>query len=200
MKKYLIILVASITAAKSSGQQLQTSSFYEVQSIMHNPSTAGVQGHGVVGATYRTQWSGIDGSPTTVNIFGSFALPKNGIGIGGYLYSDKTGPTSRTGMDLFLAKHIKMNKGVLSLGLEARLQQYAIDIKKLTETLGNDPVLGNQDNAFKFDAGFGASYTTDKFQIGASVSQLVQSNLNFYSGDLYSSAEARLSRHYYVNS
>ena len=38
-----------------------------------------------------------------------------------------------------------------------------------------------------------------RVQIGASVSQLVQSKLNFYSGNLTRSEEARLYRHYYLH-
>ncbi len=89
------------------------------------------------------------------------------------------------------------DKGVFSLGLETRLQQYAIDKGKLSATLGSDPVLGASDNRFKYDAGFGISYTGKKLVVGASVSQLVQSKLNFYSGNLTRTDEAMLYRHYY---
>ncbi len=99
-----------------------------------------------------------------------------------------------------MAKHIRFNNdAVFSLGLEARLQQYSIDKGKLAETLGNDPVLGASDNRFKFDAGFGLSYTSKTIQLGASVSQLVQSKLDFYSGSLARSEQARLYRHYYFH-
>lgn len=200
MKKHIFLCLVVIWGINADAQQLQSTSFYEVQSLLHNPSVAGVQNNGMIGATYRTQWSGIDGSPVTVNVFGSFALPKQNIGIGGSLYADKTGPTSRKGLNLYLAKHINMSKGTLSLGLEARMQQYMIDIDKLLQTLGPaDPVLGNGDSKFKFDASFGASYTSEKFQVGASVSQLIQSKLDFYTGNLSRSAEARLYRHYYFH-
>ncbi len=61
------------------------------------------------------------------------------------------------------------DKGVFSLGLETRLQQYAIDKGKLSATLGSDPVLGASDNQFKYDAGFGISYTGKKLVVGASI-------------------------------
>ena len=182
-----------------NSQQLHTSSFFELQGLLHNPSLAGVQPNNFAGVSYRTQWSGISGSPTTVNAFASFDIPKSGIGLGGYAYMDKTGPTSRSGFDFQLSKHIDMRNGRLALGIDTRVQQYAIDINKLVETLGaNDPVLANGNNKYKFDAGFGASFTSQKVQVGVSVSQLVQSKLDFYSGNLSRSAEARLYRHYYA--
>ncbi|MFZ9695643.1 MAG: type IX secretion system membrane protein PorP/SprF, partial [Chitinophagaceae bacterium] len=42
-------------------------------------------------------------------------------------------------------------------------------------------------------------YTSSKFQLGASVSQLIQSKLDFYNGTLTRSEEARLYRHFYVH-
>ncbi|RYY68260.1 MAG: type IX secretion system membrane protein PorP/SprF, partial [Chitinophagaceae bacterium] len=74
-----------------------------------------------------------------------------------------------------------------------------IDMNKIAESIPGDPVLGAKDNRFKFDAGFGSSYTNDKWQFGASASQLVQSKLDIYSGNLNRTEEARLYRHYYFN-
>jgi type IX secretion system PorP/SprF family membrane protein len=200
MKHKILIALFTAIVAVSNAQQLQTSSLYDMQGILHNPSMAGTQEYNLVGVTYRSQWAGISGSPKTTTVFGSFDLPKQAIGIGGYIYQDKTGPTSRTGINLSLAKHIVMgDKGVFSIGLETRLQQYAIDKGKLSATLGADPVLGANDNHFKYDAGFGISYTGKKLQVGASVSQLVQSKLNFYSGNLTRTEEGMLYRHYYAH-
>jgi type IX secretion system PorP/SprF family membrane protein len=197
MKKYFCLLLILTTANALRSQQLQSSSFYDLQGVLHNPSTVGVQKFASVGITYRTQWSGISGSPKTATVFGSLNLPKQQVGLGGYLYKDQTGPTSRTGVNLSFAKHIPLNKGTFSLGIETRFQQYAIDVNKLAVSLGSDPVLNNGGNKLQFDAGFGVSYTSENFQVGASVSQLVQSKLNFYEGGLSRTVQAKLYRHYY---
>jgi len=199
MKKYIISFLFLGSVATVTAQQLQTSSLYDMQGVFHNPSVAGSNGS-MVGATYRTQWNGFSGSPKTITGFAAFDMPKQNIGLGGYIYNDQTGPTSRSGVSLAFAKHIPTgNGGRFSLGLEARGQQYSIDREKLTATLGADPALGNNDNRFLFDAGFGISYTGDRLQLGASVSQLVQSKLNFYTGNLTRSEEGRLYRHYYFH-
>ena len=199
MKQKLLTALFVAIVSIANAQQLQTSSMYDLQGILHNPSVAGTQQNNMMGVSYRSQWSGISGSPKTATVFGSFAMPNFGMGVGGTIYQDKTGPTSRTGISLSLAKHIVGNKGVFSIGLENRLQQYAIDRAKLEASLGSDPVLGATDNRFKYDAGFGISYTSKKVQVGASVSQLVQSKLNFYSGNLTRDEEARMYRHYYLH-
>lgn len=205
MKKYIFIASFLCSANFIKAQQLQSSSLFEMHGILHNPSMAGVlqqeDKKAIVGATYRTQWSGISGAPQTVTAFGSFKLAKQKIGIGGYVYNDKTGPTSKTGLDLSFAKHIVFTDGgIFSLGIETRFLQYSIDRTKLTATLGADPALGTSDNRFKYDAGFGMSYTNKTFQIGASVSQLVQSKLDYYKGNMTRTEEARLYRHYYLHS
>jgi type IX secretion system PorP/SprF family membrane protein len=204
MKKYIIIALLCNATTIINAQQLQSSSFYEMQEQIHNPSTAGIMQNeevkAVAGIVYRKQWAGISGSPTTVTAFGSFSLPKQNIGIGAFAYSDKTGPTSRTGVNLAFAKHIKFNDGgIFSLGIEARLLQYGLDRGKLANTLGADPALGASDTRFKFDAGFGVSYTNNQFQIGAAVSQLVQSQLDFYTANASASEVARFYRHYYLH-
>jgi type IX secretion system PorP/SprF family membrane protein len=200
MRKYKIILILLVTVTVVNAQQMQTSSLYDMQGVLHNPAMAGTKYKGIVGFTYRDQWTGVSGNPKTATLFGSFAMPDHNIGLGGYLYNDKTGPTSRTGLQLAFAKHIPLKNGAkFSLGLEARFQQYAIDRGKLAATLGNDPVLGSSENKFNFDAGFGVAYVGKNLQLGASVSQLVQSKLGYYTGNLNSGEEARLYRHYYFH-
>jgi len=200
MKPRIAILAATLLAGgATTAQQLHTSSLFELQSIFHNPAMAGNLSSNMVGISYRSQWAGISGSPKTATIFGSVDLPEHLIGLGGYLYNDQTGPTSRTGAQFSFAKHLPVSdKGHFSLGVEARFFQFAIDREKLTGLLG-DPVLAGAGNRFKYDMGFGASYNTKRLNVGVSVSQLIQTKLDFYTGNLNTSATARLYRHYYLH-
>lgn len=200
MKRIILIALLAPVLSGVQAQQLQTASLYDLQGVFHNPAMAGTQATNVFGASYRSQWSGISGSPQTATVFASFGLPEQKIGIGGYLYRDQTGPTSRTGIQVAFAKHIPTgNGGKFSLGIEARGLQFGIDREKLTATLGADPAIGTAENRFKFDAGFGLSYTDKNWQIGVSASQLIQSQLDFYTGNLTRSEEGRLYRHYYLH-
>lgn len=194
------ILVSIMSSLKISGQQLFTSSLYDLQGNLHNPAVAGSSKSLQLGASYRGMWSGISGSPTTALVFGSTFFEKSKIGFGGYLYSDISGPTSRKGIQTSYSFHIPLNnRSTFSVGIEGRFQQFSIDRALLQEALGNDPILAGSPNQNKGDAGFGFTFSNDKYQLGASVSQLVQSRLNFYSGSLSRSANARLYRHYYFH-
>lgn len=200
MKRIFSILLLSLTIHTVQAQQLMNSSLYDLQGNLHNPAVAGLQQQTVLGASYRSMWSGIEGSPVTALVFGSTYLQKAKIGIGGYLYSDVTGPTSRRGIQTSYAYHIPMQNGAqFSVGLEARFQQFAIDKAMLIDALGNDPVMGGAATRFKGDAGLGVAYTSAKWQLGASVSQLIQSKLDFYTGNLQRNEEARLYRHFYLH-
>ncbi|MBS1760169.1 MAG: PorP/SprF family type IX secretion system membrane protein [Bacteroidetes bacterium] len=201
MKRYIIFAICVMLASNAWSQQLATASLYDQYGFLHNPATAGSDKHGVIGASYRSMWSGIDGSPQTTLVFGSAYLEKMKLGLGGYIYNDVTGPTKRTGIQMAYAYHIPMeNDATFSIGLEARLQQYSIDKIKLQQSLGSgDPVLNGDSKKFKGDAGFGIAYNGKNFKAGASVSQLIQSKLNFYKGNLTPNEEARLYRHYYLH-
>lgn len=200
MKKLILFINIVLVAGVSQGQQLMTSSLYDQHGNLHNPATAGSAKHAMIGASYRKTWDGISGAPQTTLIFGSTYLKNAKIGIGGYLYNDVTGPTRRTGGQMAYSYHIQMaNDATFSLGLEARLQQFSLDKAKLSATLGNDPVLASAESRFKADAGFGVAYNGKKLQVGASVSQLIQSKLDFYSGNLTPTEEGRLYRHYYLH-
>lgn len=201
MKKYIYLIALSMVFTTASAQQLQTSSLYDVQGVLHNPAMAGMQSSNFVGASYRTQWSGITGSPKTTNVFGSFAVPDKLIGLGGYIYSDVTGPTSRTGAQFSFAKHLPLSdgSGKFSIGIETRLFQFGIDKNKLGLTLGNDPILAGAQTRTKFDAGLGLAFTNEKLQVGISVAQLIQSKLDFYTGSQTPAAQGRLYRHFYLH-
>ena len=199
MKKifWLLLLFPGLYSAQA--QQLSASAHQDLYGLLHNPATAGSAKHGQIGASFRSQWSGMPGSPQTGLIFGSTYLQKNKIGLGGYLYNDVTGPTRRTGLQMAYAYHVALDEeSGFSLGIETRLQQFSFDRAKLEQSLGAiDPTIMGNANRFKADAGFGVAYTSSKMQAGLSVSQLVQSRLNLYEGTGNTTEKAKLYRHYY---
>lgn len=201
MKRFLIIFLSVAAAGSVKAQQLTTASLYDQHGFLHNPATAGASRHGMIGASYRTMWSGIDGAPQTTIVFGSAYLSKVKLGLGGYVYNDVTGPTKRTGLQMAYAYHIPLkNDASFSVGIEGRFQQFSLDKAKLQQSLGsNDPVLNGSSKSFKGDAGLGIAYNGKKFNAGVSVSQLIQSKLDFYNGNLTRNEEARLYRHYYLH-
>lgn len=183
MKKLFILILIATASLKVAAQQIQTTAFPQLQGFMHNASFAGIGATNFVGATYRTQWSEISGGPKTANLFGSFAMPESKMGMSALVYSDKTGPTSRTGVSISFAKHIDFGNGsVLSMGIENKFQQFRLDQEKIVAAIGADPALANAKGGLNYDAGFGISFINKKLQVGVSVAQLLESELKNYSG------------------
>ncbi len=180
MRKYILALLLCVGFVAANAQQLHFMSQYLQHNSMLNPAAAGITDKSTIGVSYRNQWTTFPGNPKTLMVYTDISLPKLKAGIAGYMYKDETGPTSRTGVQLAYSYHIisKDEKQKFAMGIELRGFQYAIDRNKLTEALGNDPVLGSADSKFGFDAGFGIYYTkNDKLTVGAAVSQLIQSKL-----------------------
>ncbi len=183
MKKLFILILIATASLKVAAQQIQTTAFPQLQGFMHNASFAGIGASNFVGATYRTQWSEISGGPKTANLFGSFAMPESKMGMSALVYSDKTGPTSRTGVSISFAKHIDFGNGsVLSMGIENKFQQFRLDQEKIVAAIGADPALANAKGGLNYDAGFGISFINKKLQVGVCVAQLLESELKNYSG------------------
>ncbi|MDQ3277600.1 MAG: type IX secretion system membrane protein PorP/SprF [Bacteroidota bacterium] len=198
--QYFLLLLLFVSQLVSA-QQLNTTSFYELYPVLHNPATAGSRQHAFLGGSFKTQWSNMPGSPKTGLLYGQTYLPTARLGLGGYLYRDVTGPSSRTGLQMSYAYHIPVKeKSSLSFGLEARLQQLSFDREKLQQELGaNDPVVSGTGTRFKADAGFGAAYTAPRLQVGAAVSQLVQSKYELYEVAGTLAEQSKLYRHYYLH-
>ncbi|HVK97119.1 MAG TPA: type IX secretion system membrane protein PorP/SprF [Flavisolibacter sp.] len=200
MKNINLLIVFLISSVAARAQQITSSSFYDMSALLHNPAAVGVMKKTIAGATYRTQWNSMPGNPNTGVVFANTFMNQGKIGIGGYLYNDVTGPSRRTGLQAAYAYHIQLNeKAIFSMGIEGRFQQFSLDRQKLEASLGsNDPVLSGDLNKLKGDAGVGVAYTSSTFSIGASVSQLIQSKLNFFPNN--NPESARNYRHYYLQS
>ena len=199
MKSIQLLILIALTTTTVSAQQLTTSSFYDMYGVLHNPAAVATSKHGSVGANYRTLWSAMPGSPKTGIVYGNGYLKKAKLGMGGYLFSDKTANIANNGLSASLNYQIEMKgSSTLSFGISGIVQQTQYDWAKLQSSLGtNDPVIMGDRNRIQGDAGLGVAFTTPKFQIGASVNQLVQSKLNLYEGTGSPTDEANLSRHFY---
>lgn len=201
MKHLAFLLLLIVAGRTGSSQQLNTSSFSELAPVLHNPATTGSSRHAFLGSSFKTQWSSMPGKPQTALLYGQAFLPAARLGLGGYLYHDVTGPTARTGLQMAYAYHIPFKEGQsLSFGLEARLQQLSFDREKLQAELGGaDPVAMGLRNRLKADGGFGIAYTSPTLQVGASVSQLVQTKYQLYEMIGNTTEQSKLYRHWYLH-
>jgi len=181
-KSYTILLFIAISAftPEARSQQLFKLSQYAEHSFLHNPAAVGANGVATIGGAYRSQWTGIDGGPVTALLFADHYFSKMNTGMGIVLYSDKTGPTSRTGGELNLSYSVKLGGSKrIMIGLGGQVIQFRVDKNKISASIPNDPLLASSGSAIKGDAQAGIYYRSNTLNIGISAKQLIQSKLNF---------------------
>ena len=215
MKRIPLKIIVSISILpfcilSSYGQQRPQYTQYMVNNYLFNPAVTGINDNISVKAGYRTQWVGFDDAPKTY--FLSIHGPVNKIddrfirkkvhhqGIGGYIFNDVTGPTSRTGLYLSYAYHLSLTKKVkFSMGAFAGLLQTKVDADKITLTNPNDnAVLFGIQSRFLPDISFGIWIYTDKTFFGVSMSQVIQNRI-FESPETTIAAFSKLNNHYFLH-
>ena len=191
----LLVLVTLQLTVKA--QQIFKISQFVQHNFIYNPAAAGAQESPSVGVAYRKMWSGMPGGPQTTLLYGDKYFSDKKTGIGMVLYSDKTGPTSRTGGQIDLSYSIDLNEGKrLMFGLAGMFMQYRIDRVSFAHYIPNDPLLAGDGTEMKGDAAAGVYYRSNKLNIGFSAQQLLQSKLNFIK--TASNTEGKLYRHYFL--
>ncbi|HMG82205.1 MAG TPA: type IX secretion system membrane protein PorP/SprF [Ferruginibacter sp.] len=197
IKLLLSVLFFCLFAVAAKAQQIFEISQYMEHSFLYNPAAAGAGDVPSIGGIYRSQWAGIDGGPKTALLFGDTYFEKSKVGLGAMLYSDVTGPTSRTGGQVAISYSIDFQNGKrLMFGLAGRLLQFNVDKSKLQLQNTMDPILASSTNRTTGDADAGIYYKSPTLNAGIAADQLIQSKLNFING---SKVPGQLYTHYYFS-
>jgi type IX secretion system PorP/SprF family membrane protein len=197
IKTLMLICFTVMAGITANAQQLNKISNYMQHSFLTNPAAVGANGYTTIGAAYRSQWQGIDGGPATALVFGDGYFSKMNTGLGIVLYSDKTGPSSRTGGELNLSYSVKLDNNDnkrLMIGIGGQLIQFKIDKSKIADAIPNDPLLASSGSTLKADANAGIYYRSNTLNVGFAAKQLIQSKLGFIKST--SNPEGRLYRQY----
>lgn len=198
-KQFLVCLAIYLLCKVGNAQQLPVFTQYIFNKYVFNPAVTGTEDNFSATANYRYQWQGITDAPRTyiLSLHGPHKF-KN-FGLGGALYTDVTGPTSKTGMYLSYAYHIRVaNETKLSLGLSGGLMQYRVDGTKINLANPGDLTLANTlMTRMVPDFGFGAYLYNKKFFCGLSVPQFIQARLDF--SDDGTQTLSNLTSHFYLN-
>ncbi len=189
------ICLAQLTLLKA--QQIFNIQNYLQTPFLYNPAAAGASKIASVGAIANKMWTGIDGGPQTTVIYGDKYMENKKLGIAGAGYSDKTGPTSRNGLQANISYSFELkNEKKLSFGMAATVMQYRIDKASFARYIPNDPLLSSDGTEIKGDAAVGIYYSSPTWNGGVSMQQITQTELNFIKTS--TNPSGKLYRHYYV--
>ena len=197
MKNAFALLVA-LTATSWSAvaqQQLRRSQFV-TNTYLANPAVAGTEPGTVLSSTYRHQWAGFSGAPTTMLLSGHRALP-NGLGAGFVLYNDDMGGAiHQTGLELTGAYSVLLNnQDAVSFGLSMKGNQFVFDGTDLEVYQPDDESLpGTLESTFGVDFNAGMMVYGKDYYFGMAVFNLLQDKLNLAGVD---GDQNRMVRHYH---
>jgi type IX secretion system PorP/SprF family membrane protein len=196
-RKLLFTACGLLGVSALYAQQTPLFSQYMNNDYVLNPAIGGTKESTQIRSVLRSQWTGIEGQPNTQTLSMHGKLGKK-VGIGGYIFNDNIGPISQTGISASYAYRLEFgNNTRLSLGLGALAYLYKINTNELKfDSQGSsDNVLDDGNfRAFYPNFSFGALYYGDKFYVGASVPELLQTKISS-SNEFFIMREVR---HYYL--
>ena len=204
MKKITILILIISTAIVANAQQLPQFTQYMINDYVFNPAIAGIESSYQMKTNIRNQWVGVTDAPrtTVLSIYGKYR--DSNVGLGGVVFSDQVGPTSRTGLSLSYAYHFSLTDNMkMSLALSGGFTQMKIDPSLLNVFHPDDPIMnGGVLEASVPDATFAFYLYSKAWYVGASIPQLLNSNLGFFEDDYIETynlnPDGSLERHYFA--
>ncbi|MDC8003357.1 type IX secretion system membrane protein PorP/SprF [Aureisphaera galaxeae] len=180
MKRFLVTvaLIATIgVSMEMHAQQDAQYTQYMYNPLSVNPAYAGSRDVLSFVGLYRSQWVGLDGAPTTMNFSLHSPVGKR-VGLGLNVTRDEIFIADESYIDAIFTYTLPVSEEArLSLGIKGGAHLLNIDSNKAnTGTFNpNDPLAEIFiDNKFSPQIGAGAFYYTDRFYLGFSVPNILE--------------------------
>jgi type IX secretion system PorP/SprF family membrane protein len=169
----LYTLLFSLVALSAFAQQDPLYSQYMLNPLVINPAYSGLNNNFNAMVGYRTQWTGLEGQPKTINASVHTSLVDNKVGAGILFTNDKIGNLSSTEAKATFAYKLNFEESTFSFGMQAGIQSFNTDYSGLN-------ILDKGDNAFmggergtRINMGVGVVLKSEKYFIGFSVPRLL---------------------------
>ncbi|WP_029489535.1 PorP/SprF family type IX secretion system membrane protein [Aquimarina agarivorans] len=182
MKKYylkvVILILLTCAATGLYAQQDAQYTQYMYNTISINPAYAGSRGVLSVVGLHRSQWVGLPGAPRTQTLALHSPIGLGRVGLGGSVVQDEIGPAEETYANIDFSYSIPTSdEGKLSFGLKAGVHLLSVDFNKLNRFTQDDTRFQtNINNKLSPNVGVGLYYHTNKFYVGLSVPNLLETN------------------------
>jgi type IX secretion system PorP/SprF family membrane protein len=192
-------LLFVLSASSVFGQQDAQYTQYMYNMNVLNPAYAGSRGNLSIGLLGRAQWVGVEGAPRTITLAVNGPVGEN-VGLGLSAISDSFGPVTEQSLYVDFSYAIKTSEiGRLAFGVKAGASFLNVDLLSLNP---NDPEFSNtlSDNINEVypNIGAGAYYYTDRFYVGLSVPNLIDSSHLKEESGVVSTASEEM--HYFLTS
>lgn len=169
----MVLTIGSDLMAQSKAMFSQ----YMFNTFALNPAYAGTHDVTSIVLLYRNQWSGIDGAPVTQTLSAHSPLGNPNSAVGFVLMNDRIGITRETGLNLAYAYKIKFDNATLSMGVQGTYSSVKNEFNRLLLPDNNDGSLSGLAQETYINFGVGLYYHNERLYLGASVPDLVESDL-----------------------
>lgn len=187
MQKALLLLTILLPSFKAVAQIDPLYALYQNNPLTLNPAYTGLNNNFNASISYRKQWAGFEGSPTTVNFSSHTSLAGNRMGLGFLLIKDQIGVNKNT--EVHLAYSYKLTSGdrTLSFGLQAGLINFRSNSEDLNPFDKQDPAFAGSQNFTRPSFGAGIILSSEKYFFGVSVPRLLNNtvSINGVESNLY---------------
>ena len=176
MKKITLFLALVIILLSMSSYAQQDPQYTQYMYNMNvlNPAYAGSKGTLSIGLLGRTQWVGIDGAPKTFTLSAHAPFGKK-VGIGLSVIADKIGPIKEQNVFADFSYTVNTSeKGKLAFGLKAGVTLHNLNEATLIAIDPTDPSVLDFENRTFPNFGAGAFYYTNKFYVGLSLPNILE--------------------------
>lgn len=186
----LISLMMALLSGIVKSQDAPVYEQYAFDNTLLNPSFTGLVDVMHVKVAHRQQWVGFgpNHTPSTSFVMFRSRLKERNGGIGGFLYTDKNGVNSQTGLQVngsfhFLLRTHRRTKTILSFGIGATVFMHTIDESLFDRDIYDPIVIYGSRNYFGYDANCGFLVTHGGFMAGISFNRLLQWTCPIYDYD-----------------
>jgi len=199
--KALLLLFVGLAFGTAKAQQMPHFTQYMFNDYITNPAIAGTHNYYQIRLMNRFQWVGIKDAPQTNSLSMYGPLVDKDMGVGGYIYMDQTGPTSRMGGYASYAYNVGITSSMrLSMGASLGFLQAKYDLSGIN--YGEDDIIQRGVYSdYVPDASFGIYVHDATWYAGFAAHQLIGNKLNLFDlGDAEDESLGlnKLKQHFYL--
>jgi len=170
---YAVLLLMCFIATHAQEDPLYAQ--YLNNPLVINPAYTGLNKNFNGSISYRKQWAGFEGNPTTVNVSTHSSFLNNKMGLGLLFVQDKIGINKNTEAYATYAYHLGLgDKSFLSFGLQAGFINFKIRNGELNPFDPSDPAFVGDQNITEASVGAGLILHSERFFLGLSVPRMLK--------------------------